>query len=77
VADRIADYHRLGIDHFIMSGQPHLEEAYWFGEGVLPLLRGEGLIGRDAGAADGGAGADAGADAAPAIGAAPTLVGPS
>jgi alkanesulfonate monooxygenase len=68
VADRIADYHRLGIDHFIMSGQPHLEEAYWFGEGVLPLLRGDGLIGRD-----GGAGA-----AAPTTGAgAPTLVGPS
>jgi alkanesulfonate monooxygenase len=39
VADRIAEYHALGIDHFILSGQPHLEEAYRFGEGVLPLLR--------------------------------------
>lgn len=44
VADRIAEYHALGIDHFILSGQPHLEEAYWFGEGVLPLLRQSGLI---------------------------------
>ena len=43
VADRMVEYHRLGIDHFIMSGQPHLEEAYWFGEGVLPLLRERGL----------------------------------
>ncbi|WP_407548700.1 LLM class flavin-dependent oxidoreductase [Streptomyces sp. Pv4-95] len=39
VAERIAEYHRLGIDEFILSGHPHVEEAYWFGEGVLPLLR--------------------------------------
>ena len=39
VADRIAEYHALGIDHFIMSGQPHLEEALRFGENVLPLLK--------------------------------------
>lgn len=39
VADRIAEYHALGIDEFILSGYPHLEEAYWFGEGVLPILR--------------------------------------
>ena len=38
VADRIEEYHRLGIDEFVLSGHPHLEEAYWFGEGVLPLL---------------------------------------
>ena len=38
VADRIAEYHSLGITEFILSGYPHLEEAYWFGEGVLPLL---------------------------------------
>ncbi|MBV2365350.1 LLM class flavin-dependent oxidoreductase [Streptomonospora nanhaiensis] len=43
VADRIAEYHRLGIGEFILSGYPHLEEAYWFGEGVLPLLRERGL----------------------------------
>jgi alkanesulfonate monooxygenase len=47
VAARIAEYHRLGIDHFIMSGQPHLEEAYWFAEGVFPLLRRDGLLGED------------------------------
>jgi hypothetical protein len=38
VADRIAEYAALGIDEFILSGYPHLEEAYWFGEGVLPEL---------------------------------------
>ena len=38
VAARIAEYQALGIDHFILSGQPHLEEAYRFGENVLPLL---------------------------------------
>jgi alkanesulfonate monooxygenase len=39
VAERIEEYHALGLDHFILSGQPHLEEAYQFGEGVFPLLR--------------------------------------
>ena len=38
VAERILEYHALGIDEFILSGYPNLEEAYWFGEGVLPLL---------------------------------------
>jgi hypothetical protein len=27
----------------ILSGYPHLEEAYWFGEGVLPELRRRGV----------------------------------
>jgi alkanesulfonate monooxygenase len=44
VADRIAEYHALGIDHVILSGQPHLEEAYRVGEGVLPLLRHRGIF---------------------------------
>jgi alkanesulfonate monooxygenase len=44
VAERIAEYHALGLDHFILSGHPHLEEAYWFGEGVIPLLRAQGLL---------------------------------
>jgi len=44
VADRIEEYHRLGIDEFILSGYPHLEEAYRVGEGVLPLLQGRGLV---------------------------------
>ncbi|KJK36374.1 alkanesulfonate monooxygenase [Streptomyces variegatus] len=43
VAERIREYHALGIDEFILSGYPHLEEAYWFGEGVLPRLAAQGL----------------------------------
>jgi alkanesulfonate monooxygenase len=43
VADRIAEYAGLGITEFILSGYPHLEEAYWFGEGVLPELARRGL----------------------------------
>ena len=45
VADRLEEYHRLGIDEFILSGYPHVEEAYWFGEGVMPLLREKGIYG--------------------------------
>jgi alkanesulfonate monooxygenase len=44
VADRIAEYHALGIDEFILSGYPHLEEAYQVGEGVMPELRRRGLL---------------------------------
>jgi alkanesulfonate monooxygenase len=44
VADRIAEYHALGIDHFILSGQPHVEEAYWFAEGTGAILRERGLV---------------------------------
>ncbi|MDT0611874.1 LLM class flavin-dependent oxidoreductase [Streptomyces lancefieldiae] len=43
VAERIREYHALGIDEFVLSGYPHLEEAYWFGEGVLPRLAAQGL----------------------------------
>ncbi len=43
VADRLEEYHRLGIDEFILSGYPHVEEAYWFGEGVLPILQAKGM----------------------------------
>ncbi|MGW4393138.1 LLM class flavin-dependent oxidoreductase [Streptomyces sp. NPDC004685] len=43
VADRVEEYHRIGIDEFVLSGYPHLEEAYWFGEGVLPRLHARGL----------------------------------
>lgn len=38
VAARIAEYRALGIDTFILSGYPHLEEAYRFAELVFPLL---------------------------------------
>lgn len=27
VADRIEEYHALGIENFVLSGYPHLEEA--------------------------------------------------
>jgi len=50
VADRIEEYHTLGFDEFVLSGHPHLEEAYWFAEGVKPILRRRGLL--DAGPAD-------------------------
>jgi alkanesulfonate monooxygenase len=43
VADRIEEYAKLGLSEFILSGYPHLEEAYWFGEGVLPILQARGL----------------------------------
>jgi alkanesulfonate monooxygenase len=47
VADRIEDYHRLGIDEFILSGYPHVEEAYSFAEGVMPVLARRGLLAAD------------------------------
>ena len=40
VAERLFEYHDLGIDEFIVSGHPHLEEVYAVGEGVLPLVAG-------------------------------------
>jgi alkanesulfonate monooxygenase len=38
VAARIKEYQDIGIDTFILSGYPHLEEAYRFAELVFPLL---------------------------------------
>jgi len=38
VAARMAEYAELGIDTFVLSGYPHLEEAYRFAELVFPLL---------------------------------------
>jgi alkanesulfonate monooxygenase len=38
VANRIEEYQAAGVDEFLLAGRPHLEEAYWFGEGVRPLL---------------------------------------
>ncbi|MGW5095435.1 LLM class flavin-dependent oxidoreductase [Streptomyces nodosus] len=43
VTERIKEYAGLGIEEFVLSGYPHLEEAYWFGEGVLPKLQAQGL----------------------------------
>lgn len=44
VADRIEEYAALGCEDFILSGYPHLEEAYRVGEGLLPVLRRRGLV---------------------------------
>ena len=54
VADLIEEYAALGISEFILSGYPHLEEAYWFGEGVLPELRRRGAWVPPGSAADSG-----------------------
>jgi alkanesulfonate monooxygenase len=43
IADLIEAYQAVGISEFVLSGYPHLEEAYWFGEGVLPELERRGL----------------------------------
>ena len=38
VADRINEYAALGLEHFVLSGYPHLDEAHRFAELVFPLL---------------------------------------
>ncbi|MFN3525456.1 MAG: FMNH2-dependent alkanesulfonate monooxygenase [Paracoccus sp. (in: a-proteobacteria)] len=38
VADRMREYQDLGIDTFVMSGYPHLEEAIRFAELIFPLV---------------------------------------
>lgn len=38
VAARIQEYADLGLEYFVLSGYPHLEEAYRFAELVFPLL---------------------------------------
>lgn len=39
VAERLEEYRALGVDIFILSGYPHLEEAIHLGSELLPLLR--------------------------------------
>ena len=39
VADKINRYRDMGIDAFILSGYPHVDECRRFGRDVLPLLR--------------------------------------
>jgi alkanesulfonate monooxygenase len=43
IADLVEEYAAVGIEEFVLSGYPHLEEAYRFGEGVLPELSRRGL----------------------------------
>lgn len=44
VAARLQEYVDLGVDSFVLSGYPHLEEAYRFAELVFPLLPGKKAI---------------------------------
>ena len=39
VAARLLEFHTAGVDEFILSGYPHLEEALRFGEEVAPRVR--------------------------------------
>jgi alkanesulfonate monooxygenase len=48
VADRIAEYREIGVDGFILSGYPKLEECERFAELVTPVLRERGLMAQDA-----------------------------
>lgn len=43
VAERLAEYRAVGSNHFILSGYPHLEEAFHVGEGIVPALQRRGL----------------------------------
>jgi len=38
VAERMLEYNELGIDTFVLSGYPHLEEAYRVAELLFPRL---------------------------------------
>lgn len=49
VAARIREYADLGIETFIFSGYPHLEESYRFAELVFPLLEEGKLRGKEQG----------------------------
>jgi alkanesulfonate monooxygenase len=39
VADELLSYWKLGIDEFILSGFPHVEECYRVANQALPRLR--------------------------------------
>ena len=51
VAERMKEYMALGIDRFILSGYPHLEECYRFAELVFPKLPLKETTGNDLGPA--------------------------
>ena len=38
VAARMKEYQEIGVDSFVLSGYPHLEEAYRVAELLFPLL---------------------------------------
>lgn len=39
LAERLTDYAQVGVNRFILSANPHLEEAYRIGEHLLPRIR--------------------------------------
>ncbi len=43
-AERVREYATLGLDTFIFSGYPHLEESERFGRYVVPHFRGEAAV---------------------------------
>jgi alkanesulfonate monooxygenase len=47
VAERMREYMEVGVDRFILSGYPHLEECYRFAELVFPLLPLAATTGRE------------------------------
>ena len=44
VAARLQEYMALGVDSFVLSGYPHLEESIRFAELVFPLLPGKQAV---------------------------------
>ncbi|GKT22845.1 FMNH2-dependent alkanesulfonate monooxygenase [Acidovorax sp. SUPP3334] len=44
VAERLQEYMDVGVDRFVLSGYPHLEEAIRFAELVFPLLPGKQAV---------------------------------
>ncbi|RZF27338.1 FMNH2-dependent alkanesulfonate monooxygenase [Paraburkholderia sp. UYCP14C] len=44
VAERLREYMEIGVDRFVLSGYPHLEEAVRFAELVFPLIPGKRAI---------------------------------
>ncbi|MER5966082.1 LLM class flavin-dependent oxidoreductase [Streptomyces sp. NPDC002057] len=56
VAARLWEYWRLGVEEFVLSGYPHLEEAYRVGEEVAPRLRALAAASASADAGTGAAG---------------------
>lgn len=47
VAERLREYQALGVDTFVLSGYPHLEESIRFAELVFPLLGKDAVTLRD------------------------------
>jgi len=44
VAARLQEYVDVGVDSFVLSGYPHLEEAIRFAELVFPRLAGKQAV---------------------------------